>query len=177
MDKEIRADAKLKNLPKEILEELWRYRNPEEDGQKLTYVEVLAELQARHGIASSLGALSEFYSWLRLERKMEAARNRAEQARLLLAQDPDATPAAIARVGQMTFTAEMVQDGNVRGFVALEKLRILERQVNQDERKLALLETKARRLDELEAKAKEIKQAGGFSAETLEMLEKKLKLL
>jgi hypothetical protein len=176
-DKEIRADAKLKNLPPEILEELWRYRNPEEDGRKLTYVEVLAELQSAHGISSSLGALSEFYSWLRLERRMQAARNRAEQARTLLAQDPAATPEAIARVGQMTFTAEMVQDGNVKAFVSLEKLRILERQINQDERRLALLETKARRMDELEAKAKEIKQAGGLSAETLEMLEKQLKLL
>jgi hypothetical protein len=177
MDKEIRADAKLKNLPQEILEELWRYRNPEEDGQKLTYVEVLAVLQVKHGISSSLGALSEFYSWLRLERRMQAARNRAEQARTLLAQDPMATPEAIARVGQMTFTAEMVQDGNVKAFVSLEKLRILERQINQDERRLALLESKARRMDELEAKAKEIKQAGGLSAETLEMLEKQLKLL
>jgi len=70
-----------------------------------------------------------------------------------------------------------VQDGNIKAFVALEKLRIQERQVNQDERKLKMLESKAARLDAMEAKAREIKQAGGLSAETLEMLEKQLKLL
>jgi len=177
MDKEIRADAKLKNLPPEILEDLWRFRNPEEDGEKLTFVAVLAELQTRYGIVSSLASLSEFYSWQRMERRMTEARARAEQARTLLAQDPNATPEAIANVGHMTFTSEMVQDGNVKAFVALEKIRLASRQLDFDHRRLQLLEGKAQRLDALEAKAKEIHQAGGLSAETLEMLEKQLKLL
>ena len=84
MEKEIRADAKLKNLPGEMLETLWRLRNPEDDGQKLTFVEVLAWLNLEHGIDSSLGALSEFYSWLRLKRRIESA---AARAVLLVAVD------------------------------------------------------------------------------------------
>lgn len=172
MDKEIRADAKLKNLPAEMLEELWRFRNPEEDGEKLTYVAVLAELQTRHGISSSLGALSEFYSWLRMERRMTAARARAEQARTLLAQDPNATPEAIANVGHITFTSEMVQDGNVKAFVALEKLRLASRQLDFDGRRLTLLEDKA-----AEAKAmllaltSNAKSKGGLTPETLAEIE------
>lgn len=47
----------------------------------------------------------------------------------------------------------------------------------RDDRKLKMLEAKAARLDEMEAKAKELKQGGGLSAETLEMLEKQLKIL
>jgi hypothetical protein len=39
------------------------------------------------------------------------------------------------------------------------------------------LVSKARRLDALEAKAREITQGGGLSAETLEVIEKQLKLL
>jgi hypothetical protein len=177
MDKEIRADAKLKNLQPEVLEELWRYRNPEEDGQKLTFVEVLAVLQSKHGISSSLGALSEFYSWLRMERRMAAARARAEQARTMLASDPEATPEAIARVGQMTFTAEMVSDGNVKAFVELEKLRMANRQLDLDQEKFKIIKAKADRLDAMESKAKELKAGGGLSAETLEMLEKQLRIL
>lgn len=148
MDKEIRADAKLKNLPPEVLEELWRLRNPaDEDEKKSTYVEVLAWLKAR-GIDSSLGALSEFYSWLRMCRRMEAAKNRAAQAREEMAKDPNATPESVARVGQMVFTAEMVDEGNVKAFVELEKLRIQQRSLDQDERKLRMLEKKAAQADE-----------------------------
>ena len=172
MDKEIRADAKLKNLPPEILEDLWRYRNPEENGQKLTLEAILAELKIRYGITSSMGALSEFYAWLRMERRMAAARARAEQARLLLAQDPSATPEAIAHVGHLTFTSEMVQDGNVKAFVALEKLRLASRQLDFDGRRLKLLEDKA-----AEAKAmllaltNNAKSKGGLTPETLAEIE------
>lgn len=177
MDKEVRADAKLKNLPAELREELWRLRNPaDEDEKKSTFVEVLAWLKGR-GIASSLGALSEFYSWQRMCKGMEAARNRAQQAREEMAKDPLATPESIARVGQMVFTAEMVDNGNVKAFVELEKLRMQARQLDLDVEKFRLLKAKADRLDALEAKAKELKQGGGLSAETLEMLEKQLKIL
>ena len=175
--KEVYANSKLKNLPETVLEEMWRFRYPEEDGKKLTFVEILAELQSKHGVSSSLAALSEFYSWMRMKRRMDSARQRAEQARMMLAQDPGATPEAIARVGQMTFTAEMVEDGNVKAFVELEKLRMQARQLDLDHAKFAIIKAKADRLDALENKAKELKQGGGLSAETLDMLEKQLKIL
>lgn len=151
MDKEIRADAKLKNLPPEILEELWRYRNPEDDGQKLTYVEVLAVLHSKHGISSSLGALSEFYSWLRLKLRIERAAERATQVRLELAKDSAITPDDLERIAQTVFTAEALEGKDVEGYVKLATLRLNRQRVNQDERKLSIIEAKARRLDEAEA--------------------------
>jgi hypothetical protein len=177
MEKEIRSDAKLKNLPAEMQEDLWRLRNPaDEDEKKSTYVEVLVWLKGR-GIDSSLGALSEFYSWQRMSKRMESAKSRAQQAREELAKDPSATPESVARVGQMVFTAEMVDDGNVKAFVELEKLRLQNRQLDLDLDKFRMIKAKADRLDAMEAKAKELKQGGGLSAETLEMLEKQLKIL
>lgn len=176
-DKETRADAKLKNLPREILEELWRYRYPEEDGTKLTYVEVLAVLQEKHGIVSSLGALSEFYAWLRLKVRMENAASRATQVRMELAKDSSITPDDLERIAQTVFTSEALDGQDLKGYVALATLRLNKQRVNQDERKLKMLEAKADRMDAIEAKAKEIKQAGGLSAETLDMLEKQLKIL
>lgn len=47
----------------------------------------------------------------------------------------------------------------------------------RDDRKLVMLEKKAARMDALEAKVKEMKAGGGLSAETLEVIEKQLKLL
>ena len=155
-DKEIRADAKLKNLSREVRDDLWRMRHPEEDGEKVRSADILVWLQSTHGVRCSLAALSEYYAWERSERRMEAARLRAEQARRLMAQDPAATPEAIARMGQMAFTSEMVDAGNVRAFVALEKLRLAQRLADQDERRLAMLEAKAKRIDEAEAKIREI---------------------
>jgi hypothetical protein len=61
--------------------------------------------------------------------------------------------------------------------VELEKLRIQSRQLDLDVGKFQLIKAKADRLDALENKAKELKQGGGLSAETLEMLEKQLKIL
>ena len=147
MDKEIRADAKLKNLPPEILEELWRYRNPEEDGRKLTFVEVLAVLLEKHGIASSLGALSEFYSWLRLKRRIEGAAERATQVRMELAKDSTINPDDLERIAQTVFTAESLEGGDIKSYVALASLRLKGRQIDQDERRLKMLEAKAAQAD------------------------------
>lgn len=148
MDKEPRMDAKLKNLPAEALEDLWRFRYPEEGGTKLAYEEILVEIPLRFGVTSSLGALSEFYSWLRLKRRMEHAATRAEQVRMELAKDGSLTPEDLERVAQTVFTAEALEGGDIKAFVALGKLRIAQRQIHQDERRLAMLEAKAKAMDE-----------------------------
>lgn len=141
-------DAKLKNLPAEALEDLWRFRYPEEGGTKLSYEEILVEIPLRYGITSSLGALSEFYSWLRLRKRMEHAAHRAEQVKIELAKDSTITPEDLERVAQTVFTSEALEDGNIKAFVALAKLRISQRQIQQDERRLAILEAKAKAMDE-----------------------------
>jgi len=178
MEQESRSNAKLKSLPRSVRDLMWQMRNPQEEGEKkFSYVEILAWLQAEHGVESSMGALTPYFAWERLARRMEEAKSRAEQAREEMARDPHATPEAIANVGQMVFTAEMVDEGNVKAFVELEKLRMQNKQLDLDLQKFALVKAKADRLDALEAKAKELKQGGGLSAETLEMLEKQLKIL
>lgn len=177
MAKEIRSDAKLKNLPADALEELWRFRYPEEEGKKLSYEGILVELESSYSVTSSMGALSEFYSWLRLKRRIESAAERAQQVRFELAKDSSITPDDLERVAQTVFTSESLSDGDVKSYVALATLRLHQKRTDLDERRLILVEAKAKRLDELEAKAKELKAGGGLSEETLEMLEKQLKLL
>jgi hypothetical protein len=177
MDKEIRSDAKLKNLPQDVQEDLWRMRNPEEGGEKVKFEDILVWLKSTHGMSSSLGALSEFYSWQRLRKRMDRAKSRSEQVRDELSADPSLTAEDLERAAQFTFTSEAMEGGNVKSYVMLARLRLQAVKLEQEGRKLAIFEAKARRLDEIEAKAKEIKAGGGLTAETLEMLENQLKLL
>jgi hypothetical protein len=167
-EKEVRADAKLKNLPTDVLDTLWRYRNPEDDGEKLTLEAVLVALKNDHGIEVSLSTLSEFYKWLRLRRGIETAKARAEQARLELAKAGELDVEAIEQVAQGVFVAQMTDDGNVKAFLALREIKLLERQVADkerrtalNERKMALLEAKAKAFDEAQQRIKQLRESKG----------------
>jgi hypothetical protein len=146
-DKEIRSDAKLKNLPSEALEELWRFRNPEEGGTKLPLEEIAVEIPLRYGFTVSLSTLSEFYSWLRQKKRVEAAAERASQARLQLAKDPEMTPEGLRKVGQMIFTSEMIEGGDVKAFVELVKLQQQSLKLELERDKVELLKLKAAQVD------------------------------
>jgi hypothetical protein len=176
--KEIRADAKLKNLHAEALEDLWRFRNPEEGGEKLTLEAVAVQVQDLFGFSCSLSSLSEFYKWLRLKKRMESAAERATQARFALANDPSMTPDLLARVGQMVFTAETIEDGNVKAYVELVKLQLQARSLEINARKLKLLEDSAKEAKaRLTALTTAAKSNGGLTAETLKQIEEAAGLL
>jgi len=136
-DKEIRSDAKLKNLPAEALEDLWRFRNPEEGGEKLTLEAIAVEIPLRYGFTVSLSTLSEFYAWLRLKRRMDAARERADQAKAELAKDPNVTLEELERVAQTVFTAEAIEAKDINGYVSLAKLRLQSEKHDLERAKLA----------------------------------------
>lgn len=144
----VRADAFLQNLPDEAHQELWELRHPEEeDGKVWTLTDIAAWIPSRFNRPVSKSAVGNFYQWLALKRRMDAASERALQAKLELAKDPDITPDAIERVGQTIFAAEALESGNIDGYVALAKLRLAGRKMDMDDRKLALLEAKAAKAD------------------------------
>lgn len=177
-DRDPRADAKLKTLPEESQEALWSLLQATPDKPAMSMEQVQAEVPLRHGFTVGMTALYEWKSWYGMRRRMEAAKARAAQATAeYAAENPLATSDDLERVGQMVFTAEAVEGGNVKAYVALAKLRLDQKRIAQDERRIALLEAKARRLDELEAKAQAVRGRGGLSKETLDVLEKELNLL
>lgn len=155
--KEIRADAKLKSLPQEELEVLWAYRYPVEGQKKMTYKKILAQIPLRYGFDVSLSTLSKFYSWLRLKKRMDAAADRAQQAKLELAKDPDISPEDLERVAQVVFTNESLETGDVKAYVQLAKLRLQARALDHDARRIAILETKAKQAEEAEGIATDSK--------------------
>lgn len=178
-DKKPRADSKLKNLPTEQQAAIWELMHPQTpDTTPWTLDAVAVFCQERLGFSTTLSSLSEWRSWYQLGRRMDAASNRANQTAIELARNSDLSPEDIERVAQTVFTAETLEQGNVKGYVALAKLRLASKAQAMDERKLALLEANAR-----EAKAKLLamttaaKSTGGLTPETLRQIEEAAGLL
>lgn len=130
-DKEIRCDAKLKNLPPAALDELWRYRYPEtEEGdedappKKLPLEEIVALCPKRFGCSTSLGSLSEFYKWLRVKRRIDRAAADVETAKLeWAAKNPGASVDELNRHGQVLFTARAIAEDDAKLFMGMKRLQ------------------------------------------------------
>lgn len=194
-DKEIRSDAKLKNLAEkdpQFAAEMWRFRHPEEGGEKLTLEAICAALPDLCGLSCSISTLSEFYAWLRVKRRLDARASLADQLKLELAKDPDVTEDQIRRAGQRLFMAEGIIEKDAKVFADMVKIGQNETKLAQNEAKLKIskqaLSHDARRLALLEAKAAEAKAKldalttaaksnGGLSAETLAAIEEAAGLL
>lgn len=190
--REPRIDAKLKRAPKDLQRELWELRNPPDPEQKpLSFDELQVEVPRIFGFTASAGALSDWLRWYGLNLRLAHAEEQKQQALLALAKDAKLSPEALARVGNLVFMAEAMEKKDLKGFFLTSTLLQGEKKIEQkdrglkqkdkaldhDARRIELLEKKAARFDEMEAKAKELKKGGGLSPETLELLEKQLKLL
>ena len=175
--KEPRADAKIKTLPEETQAGLYRLFSAEGGRAAMTLEEVRGVLASQHGLSVSLASLSEWRSWYGMRARMEAAKARAEQARLeLLSSNPDMSPEKLEQAAQMVFTAEVLEQGDVKGYVALRSLRLKEMEVEHAGRKLRLLEERASQAKaSLEQAATAAK--GGLTEETLKRIEEAANLL
>ena len=150
MEAKARSDAKLKNLPEADQAALFALFTATEIRPAMSLEQVQGEVPLRHGFTVSLDTLSRWRSWYALRSRMDAAKAKAEQARLaMLTSDPDMTPDKLEAVAQMVFTAETLEDGDVKSYVALAKLRLKSQEVELIQRRVRLLEDKA-----AEAKAK-----------------------
>jgi len=196
----VRADAKLKNLAAEDQETLWILLHPTDSTVPAYTLEAaMAYVLEEYDLSVAKSVFSEWHAWYALNLRMDAAEQRALQSKERYArQNPTAALQELEDYAQFVFTSETLENQDALNFGRLKKLRLVERTVEQKDqvialkerevaqkdeviaqadRKLKMLEAKAQRMDALEAKAKEIKAAGGLSPETLEVIEKQLKLL
>lgn len=164
-------------------EEMWRFRHPEEGGEKLTLEAILVECPLRYGITvGSLDTLSRFYRWLGLCRRFQAKSNAIRQIQDEMAKDPDVSEEQIKKVGRRLFLTESVVDKDGKLFVDMVKIGQVdttiaqrdkqlrqrdkeltqrEKLVAQSERRVAILEKKAAQADQ----AKDVANNGTMSAE------------
>lgn len=147
-----RADAKLKTLPDPVQEQLFElYR-------KKSVSDCLDWLIDKHGVESSAGALSEFYSWYPLSRPLEQSKKFADEFKAALAANPelrlDAEQLSIA--GQIAFEQQALAKGDVAAFVQLRKLRQAEKTFELEKEKFREVVKSAveKGLDALQAEIK-----------------------
>ena len=150
------ANAKLKLLPDDVQEALWYLLHPEDPERKPMTLEALCgHIMREHGVSVGITTVSEWRSWYGLKRRMDRAAERALQTALELERNSDLTPADIERAAQTVFTAEALEAGDIAGYVALANLRLSARQLDMDERRVAVLEKKAAQAEAAEQVSKD----------------------
>lgn len=145
-----------------------------------TYDQAADWLQVECGLSVSGSAWTPFYRRYVEPIHQDRKRFASMEAKALgkMAKEREAfNDAAILELTEYAYRLMRAPDGDPESVRKWMETLIKAQAGLRDDRKLKMLEAKAARLDEMEAKAKELKQGGGLSAETLEMLEKQLKIL
>lgn len=182
--KKPRPEAVLLNLPEAQEEALasWLLAG-------LPYHLAQKRLETDFGVVvKSLSSFTRFYTERcapRLQARLQMAMKTADKIYKDAKRNPEAINAATA-VLLRTRAFEILQNpsANPKDVAGLVKLLIsakkqeLDRQnLALDKEKFILIRRKAERLDELESKAKQLRADGGVSPETLDVLEKQLRLM
>lgn len=134
------ANSTLKNLPWEILDELWDLKYPEDMEQKpMTLREIVAILPERYGRTLNKSQLGEFYQWLEVKRNMRTRDNLARQFMEDLAEKrPDLSPGEIRKRGQALFMAKGIVEDDSKLFAAMADLEGADYRAAQEDRKIEL---------------------------------------
>lgn len=147
-----------------MAEEMWRFRHPEEGGEKLTFEAILVEVPLRYGIVvSSMDTLSRFYRWLKVRRDFRENRDEIRQFKEELAKDPSITRKQIEDAGQLMFLTSSAVKRDAKVFANFVKIGQGDRKLDQNEKRLKQtdksLEMESRRVALLERKAKAMDEA------------------
>lgn len=161
-------------------EDMWRFRHPEEGGEKLTLEAIMVEVPLRYGIAvGSLDTLSRFYKWLGLRRRFREKNDAIRQLQEEMRKDGKFSEDQIVKVGRRLFLTESVIDKDGKLFSDMVKIGQGEVKLRQNDKKIAIsqevveldkkrfeaLERKARQADEAAEQMKLLKEGGKMMPE------------
>jgi hypothetical protein len=169
-----RADAKLKTLPPEIQEAIFKLL------QRASYAKAVGMIRQQFDVETSPAGLSAFFSWYPFSRRLEQHATLADQIKQQIAANPalglDAEK--VTAIAQIAFEAQAVQEQDPTLYIGLRKLRQkdadLALQSKNQELRLKQYEDK---ISAAKASLEKAKGKGGVSKETLELIEQQLKLL
>jgi len=141
-----RSDATLKTLPEAVQEALFALLRTE------SYARVRDIAREKWEVQTSPAALSEFFRWYPLSRRLEVAKSTADEMAKILAGLGDVTldAAAIQRATQAMFEAQALRANDSETYIQLAKLRLSREAGERDARRIALLETRAAQADKAE---------------------------
>ena len=134
-----RSDSKLKNLPRETLDELWDLKFPADAEQKpLGLVEICGVIRDQYKIEIGKSAVGEFYQWLEVQRRMWARESLIDQVKEIIARDASLSPEQVRKAGQRLFMADGILEKDVRKFAAAADLEGADYRAAQKDREIDL---------------------------------------
>lgn len=115
--KKPRGDSKLKNLPDALQEQLWQIL------RRTTVDKTAAWLLEKHGIATSAGSLSDFFSWYPRQATLRSAASLSDQLADSIKKLPQlkVTAKDAAAIAQVNFEILAAQNRDPELFAALRK--------------------------------------------------------
>lgn len=172
--KKQRSDAKLKSLPAEQQAVLFQLL------QQKSLEEARGRIAKDLGIQTSVRALSEFFAWYPLSRRLEQAATFADQLKAQLASLPQwqGRAAELEQLAQIAFETQAVQEQDPELFIALKKRRQKDAEIALSSRKHDLaLRQYEEKIAAARASLEKARSKGGLSKETLQLIEEQLRLL
>lgn len=147
--KKPRGDAKLKTLPDALQETLFQTL------RRTTAEKTAAWLLEKHGVATSTGSLSEFFSWYPRTGWLKQSAAFATNLEATIKKLPELKISAeqASQVAQVSFEIQAAQNNDPELFLALQDGKLKAAKLQLDERKVKLLEAKAAQADQGKAVA------------------------
>jgi hypothetical protein len=144
-----RGDAKLKTLSEDLQDEIFKRL---ESG---THAAARKWLQEEMLIATSLGALSEFYSWYALRKQLqETDREVNDILELVKSGGYNLDTKQVEAVGNALFLTAARKTNDFKSYKQALELILKTRKVSVEERKVAVLEAKAKAYDQIQQATK-----------------------
>jgi hypothetical protein len=155
--KKPRGDAKLKTLPDALQEQLWQLL------RRTTVEKAAAWLKTTHGVETSAGALSQFFSWYPRQATLRQAASMSDQLASAIKQLPQLKMTAkdAASIAQVNFEILAAQNRDPELFSALRKgeLEVERLRLEREKFEHSKKDDWEHGIDALLAEAKEIPEA------------------
>lgn len=152
MPRKPRPDSNLKTLPSDQQAEIIT-RLKAKGG---SYKAVVQWLRDEWDVDTSEGALSSFWSWWHLQEQVREAESDTQSlVEALRGADISMTAEQVREFGNLAFITKATKQQDSKTFVAMARILVQNRKLDQDSRRIAILEKKAAAADEASEIAKD----------------------
>jgi len=146
-----RSDSTLKTLPEVIQEQLYALL------RTTSYAKARAIAREKWEVETSTAALCAFFGWYPTSRRLEIAKSTADEVGKTLRAlgNVSLDDTQIQRATQAVFEAQALKTGDLDAYMGLAKIQLAREAGRRDERRIALLETRAAQADKAEGVMKD----------------------
>jgi hypothetical protein len=137
------GNGTLWRLAPELQEEIYLY------SEVRTLEETVQWCEETHGVKTSVGAVSAWRGKYGTQRRYSEALEHVEELKALIKEKGDVEASKLDAVMSGVFMSVASSQGDAKTYVALARLMLEGKRLDLEERRISILEQKARELDEL----------------------------